>query len=364
MVLVATGQTYKGTVNDVYGGGKFSVNLGYDVNATNATGLPIALGDTVEVTDKGRGMWEITRRITEHPPPVIPEPEPAPPKPTPTVPPAPSGATSYNAPATIGTAADYPSDSSNAGLLAWQQIMSSRFNGLRSAIVEQLEDIEAILNKAASDAVAARNSVRTTAQQLGGVADYAEDTGGAALDVASSTADAVVKATPVAKIQGLSIRALPGEAGNVAGYKTLQEANNPISLWLEHRTYWMGEIHAALNRALAYRGLTLCPAIGTALWDMTSLGDNWSAIAGRWQANDDWFNNAANTMRPRIQTLWTNEALGTPTYPSVTLAWADRGTFAASREDAAASLRAHHSYYTSGLGTAVVKPIRVANGDA
>ena len=235
----------------------------------------------------------------------------------------------------------------------WGWQIPDRFNKLRSDVITIRDKVNEY-----------RTSTQQTSAGLGNAVDYAEDAGGAALNVASSTADAVVKATPVAKIQGLSIRALPGEAGNVAGYKTLQEANNAISLWLEHRTYWMGEIHAALNRMLAYRGLTLCPAIGTALWDMTSLGDNWSAIVARWQANDDWFNNAATIMRPRIQTLWTNEDLGTPTYPSVTLAWADRGTFAASREDAAASLRAHHSYYTSGLGTAVVKPIRVANGDA
>ena len=359
---MATGQTYKGTVNDVYGSNKFSVNLGYDVNATNATGLPIALGDTVEVTDKGRGMWEITRRITEHPPPVVPEPEPAPPKPAPTVPPAPTGAGSYNPPNNLGSVWNWQTGSSNAELLAGLNLIGSIHNGAMESILDELDKIETILNKAAADAVAARNAVRTTAQQLGGVADYAEDTGAAALEAVGASTDAAVKAGTIALVRDISIGSLPGKAGNIAGYATLQQANNPISLWLEHRVYWMGEIHAALNRALAYRGLALCPAIGTALWDMTSLGDNWSAIAGRWQANDDWFNNAANTMRPRIQALWTNEALGTPTYPSVTLAWSDRGTFAASREDAAASLRAHHSYYTAGLGTAVVKPIRIMNG--
>ena len=361
--------THTGVVNDAYASGGYSVHLGgetsgYDINAHNASGLKIDVGDTVKVEQKSAGVWEITTRVTVHPDPVIPDPPPPPAKPTVTVPAAPGSATSVSA-VTVPPSSSDPSDSSNAALLEVCQIQDGQINALRNALISLNSSWRPVINTAAADAVAAREAGRTTAQQLSGTVEYAEDTGGAALDAVGDVADANVSAGTAARIEGLSIRALPGGAGNVAGYSVLDgDANNAISLWLEHRVYWTGQIHAALNRMLAYRGMTLCPAIGTAAWDMTSYGGNWSSVVGRWQDNDDWFATALTILRPRIATLWTNEDLGTPAYPSVTFAWSNRGTFAASRDEAAASLRAHHSYYTAGLGSAVVKPIRIANGQA
>ena len=68
--------------------------------------------------------------------------------------------------------------------------------------------------------------------------------------------------------------------------------------------------------------------------------------------------NGATLLRNGIGTLRANLGMAAFSYPSGVLAWSAGGTFAAGKAALAASLSAHHTYATTGLGTALAQAIR------
>lgn len=378
--MMAYGDPYKGTVNyhNSQTGNYEVLVAGYgDVNARNVIGADIREGDTVTVVQDGPSQWKITEAITQHPAPVVEEVEagtvPSPPSTNVTIPGAVSGSS--------GTVPNPTPPNWSHGLpisntQPWNSDTADRFNNYYYALQYIFNFLDALvaavngnasqLNNVQSTLNSLRTSVSQAATGLTSVGNYAEDVGDVAqpaIDGANSAIGAAVESGTAAYVQDFSIAALPGGASNVASPDLdLSAALNPISLWLDHRQHWIRQIHAGLNRGLAHKGLAQCPSIGTTSWDVVGLA-SWSAVASRIQSVDDWASSAASTMRSYIASLNSAAGTGTPSYPSTSgQAWSNRGTFEASRAGLAASLKAHHAYYTAGLGTMTVRAIRAING--
>ena len=379
---MAYGDPYKGTVNyHNPSTGRFEVllagNLG-DVNARDLLNLQPAVGDTVTVVQIGDSEWKITELITPKSAPVVSEVTggsiPSPPSTSISIPSNTAGAITNAGSINLSSfMVGFPIEGSQP----WNSDVVSRINQLASAFArisnyindDLLEFMDDVISWAATvdnSVSETRSSFTQTRNGLGDVGDYAEDVGavaGPAIDGANQAIATAVAAGAAVYVKDFSITALPPVADKFSAYSTADAAKVSISGWLDHRRHWIREIHAGLNRGLAFKGRPQCPALSDPLWDLSGMAD-WSAMVSRIQGLDDWAMNAASSMLPYIADLNSQAGTGAPTYPGGSRSWSNTGTFESSKAALMASCEAWRTYYTQGLGTMTVRAIRKINGGA
>lgn len=311
----------------------------------------VRVGDMVDAVHQG-GSFHVVKIITWH------EPEPVltkadlPPKPSVTIPPAPSTISTVNG---VGVP---PVAIANDNSVATVQVLASRINALRDALIEANGSWAPAINAAAAAAFNAGTNVRASAQQISGVTDYAEAAGTAAEGALESSGSAAVEAGTAVRVQGLSISEMP-ENIDRAGYESWNLTTQAqVTRILQWRVRTIVDLRAAVNRVLAYQGqaeLAAFPAVPDVVMDDL----DWGTAANNLEAVDNWCRDRIAALTPAINRVRTKESLGPGVYTGGTTIWSG-ASYEAARQQIIVSMR-NFRIRMSELGTALKEPVKIIN---
>lgn len=318
----------------------------------------VRVGDTVDVVYE-RAAWTVVKIVTWH------EPEPVltkadlPPKPSVTVPNPPAGAgtpgnlTIQNLPPLPITITNL-NDAQFELNRIWNYMSITVYSSLQELMQTWLPRIIAAEQKA----VAAGNAVRTTAQQLGGVNDFAEAAGAAGEGALESGANAAVEAGTAVRVQGISLTAMP-ENIDRAGYEAWTlDTQSQVTRILSWRTRTIIDLRAAVNRALKYEGLAELSAFPQPP-DVTMDDLTWGTAANNWESVDNWCRDRILVLVSAIDRVRTKESLGPGTYTGGTTVWSG-ASYEAARPQAIVSTR-NFRIRCSEMGTALMEAVKIIN---